>query len=129
SPEGDALLARLGAEPVRGSLGDAASLRKAVAGCQAVFHTAADTSTWAPGDAAQTDTNVGGTVRLLAASRDAGVSAFLHTSSVSAYSHLVHGTLREDVPQRGGDRKSTRLNSSHVKISYAVFCLKKKNTT
>src|SRR5690606_40977647 len=27
------------------------------------------------------------------------------------------------------DRKSTRLNSSHVKISYAVFCLKKKNKT
>src|SRR5690606_41738564 len=27
---------------------------------------------------------------------------------------------------RSGDRKSTRLNSSHVKISYAVFCLKKK---
>src|SRR5690606_40755051 len=28
---------------------------------------------------------------------------------------------------RGRDRKSTRLNSSHVKNSYAVFCLKKKN--
>src|SRR5437870_6562324 len=28
-----------------------------------------------------------------------------------------------------GDRKSTRLNSSHVAISYAVFCLKKKNET
>src|SRR5439155_25379519 len=28
---------------------------------------------------------------------------------------------------RGQDRKSTRLNSSHVAISYAVFCLKKKN--
>src|SRR5256885_3407248 len=28
-----------------------------------------------------------------------------------------------------GDRKSTRLNSSHLVISYAVFCLKKKNTT
>src|SRR3712207_870479 len=27
---------------------------------------------------------------------------------------------------RGGDRKSTRLNSSHANISYAVFCLKKK---
>src|SRR5699024_12775746 len=27
---------------------------------------------------------------------------------------------------RDGDRKSTRLNSSHVSISYAVFCLKKK---
>src|SRR5256885_6378472 len=28
-----------------------------------------------------------------------------------------------------GDRKSTRLNSSHLVISYAVFCLKKKNIT
>src|SRR3712207_7441252 len=28
-----------------------------------------------------------------------------------------------------GDRKSTRLNSSHANISYAVFCLKKKNIT
>src|SRR2546422_6566097 len=30
------------------------------------------------------------------------------------------------VEQEGGDRKSTRLNSSHGYISYAVFCLKKK---
>src|SRR5690606_41306113 len=30
-------------------------------------------------------------------------------------------------PRDTPDRKSTRLNSSHVKISYAVFCLKKKN--
>src|SRR5947208_13475592 len=30
--------------------------------------------------------------------------------------------------RRGQDRKSTRLNSSHQIISYAVFCLKKKNT-
>src|SRR5688572_32321524 len=30
------------------------------------------------------------------------------------------------VPVPGGDRKSTRLNSSHSQISYAVFCLKKK---
>src|SRR5256885_8749696 len=29
-------------------------------------------------------------------------------------------------PDRGPDRKSTRLNSSHLVISYAVFCLKKK---
>src|SRR5690606_41313949 len=32
-----------------------------------------------------------------------------------------------EVARTAGDRKSTRLNSSHVKISYAVFCLKKKN--
>src|SRR5207249_10681763 len=31
-----------------------------------------------------------------------------------------------DVCDRPGDRKSARLNSSHVSISYAVFCLKKK---
>src|SRR3712207_8980607 len=30
------------------------------------------------------------------------------------------------LPERRGDRKSTRLNSSHANISYAVFCLKKK---
>src|SRR3712207_7729744 len=37
------------------------------------------------------------------------------------------GTGRQDhVP--GADRKSTRLNSSHANISYAVFCLKKKFT-
>src|SRR3712207_8960774 len=31
--------------------------------------------------------------------------------------------------RRHGDRKSTRLNSSHANISYAVFCLKKKKTS
>src|SRR3989442_7573985 len=35
----------------------------------------------------------------------------------------IYGVTRT----RAGDRKSTRLNSSHVRISYAVFCLKKKN--
>src|SRR5437660_5410469 len=44
-------------------------------------------------------------------------------SSVAAY-----GTLESALPQgvSSEDRKSTRLNSSHVAISYAVFCLKKK---
>src|SRR5437870_9284356 len=37
------------------------------------------------------------------------------------------GSCRAEDRNRGrGDRKSTRLNSSHVAISYAVFCLKKK---
>src|SRR2546429_6468543 len=34
-----------------------------------------------------------------------------------------------DTPSDSGDRKSTRLNSSHGYISYAVFCLKKKKRT
>src|SRR3712207_8465808 len=39
------------------------------------------------------------------------------------------GLPRGDPVPRTRDRKSTRLNSSHANISYAVFCLKKKNTT
>src|SRR2546427_2110845 len=39
----------------------------------------------------------------------------------------MHGRLDGGAGQGGsGDRKSTRLNSSHSQISYAVFCLKKK---
>src|SRR5690606_40995168 len=37
-----------------------------------------------------------------------------------------HAHGYDSVHHGQGDRKSTRLNSSHVKISYAVFCLKKK---
>src|SRR5438874_9746567 len=40
-------------------------------------------------------------------------------------SRQAQSVLRAGLPR--GDRKSTRLNSSHVEISYAVFCLKKKN--
>src|SRR5437867_12402498 len=51
----------------------------------------------------------------------------------------LHAALADPLRQRGarngqpraqwvGDRKSTRLNSSHRTISYAVFCLKKKKT-
>src|SRR3712207_8726828 len=39
--------------------------------------------------------------------------------------HVLHGSL-EGWVRTGRDRKSTRLNSSHANISYAVFCLKKK---
>src|SRR5439155_21611272 len=39
------------------------------------------------------------------------------------------GQLADDQGGSGVDGKSTRLNSSHVAISYAVFCLKKKTTT
>src|SRR3712207_8290153 len=39
----------------------------------------------------------------------------------------LDGGTRSVIACGGGDRKSTRLNSSHANISYAVFCLKKKN--
>src|SRR5690554_7388239 len=57
--------------------------------------------------------------------------------TVQSIQPLNHGELKftlakfyrvsgQSTQNRGVDRKSTRLNSSHVRISYAVFCLKKK---
>src|SRR2546430_10137486 len=43
------------------------------------------------------------------------------------FSSVNGGCIRTLVSKIGEDRKSTRLNSSHSQISYAVFCLKKKN--
>src|SRR5690625_2671198 len=52
------------------------------------------------------------------------------TCELTAGQGLAQGVVLADGPQlQGADRKSTRLNSSHVAISYAVFCLKKKNKT
>src|SRR5699024_11264694 len=48
-----------------------------------------------------------------------------NSASAATFGPLIV-TIREGAIE---DRKSTRLNSSHVSISYAVFCLKKKNTT
>src|SRR5207248_11372256 len=47
----------------------------------------------------------------------------------SAPIRLVSFALGQIILQRSSDRKSTRLNSSHRTISYAVFCLKKKKKT
>src|SRR2546430_13225312 len=53
----------------------------------------------------------------------------LHLSDVEGGVGKISGTLAPYNSMScnlGGDRKSTRLNSSHSQISYAVFCLKKK---
>src|SRR5690606_41797351 len=55
--------------------------------------------------------------------RIAGLAQLPRLRLQQAESLLDHRLV---VGQRLQDRKSTRLNSSHVKISYAVFCLKKK---
>src|SRR5688572_31846838 len=64
-------------------------------------------------------------------------SGFLYSVTVNAqamgrglmpyYGDRIRGADRWDLVNYVRDRKSTRLNSSHSQISYAVFCLKKKN--
>src|SRR5580693_9901086 len=49
--------------------------------------------------------------------------------SVGYVSMPIHATKTSRPGSAGTDRKSTRLNSSHSSISYAVFCLKKKKIT
>jgi len=110
----DAVLAGLGAQPVRGDVTHPDSLAAAAEGVDTIFHAAADTNTWAKRNAAQWTTNVGGIGNLIAAAKSARVRALVHTSSVSAYSHLVHSTLREDVPQRGGESWINYERSKHA---------------
>src|SRR5207253_10859556 len=61
------------------------------------------------------------------------IAGFAHLSPVAFTGRIWHSSgrcrricRRQFLPDAGVDRKSTRLNSSHVAISYAVFCLKKK---
>src|SRR5256885_2955066 len=64
----------------------------------------------------------------LATAHDASVQ-MIDTSIVRVHQHgacIVRNRRQSMGRSRGGDRKSTRLNSSHLVISYAVFCLKKK---
>src|SRR5260221_3304847 len=53
--------------------------------------------------------------------RHAG-NRYAATAQLQLVIHALHGLVQ-------ADRKSTRLNSSHTVISYAVFCLKKNNAT
>src|SRR5438067_9176003 len=54
------------------------------------------------------------------------VPAQPHATRRARLPTAVHPKTRRAEQQPGRDRKSTRLNSSHVSTSYAVFCLKKK---
>src|SRR3712207_7496929 len=59
----------------------------------------------------------------------AGIDRALELAELLDHAPLVgaHDPDASGHPDEQQDRKSTRLNSSHANISYAVFCLKKKN--
>src|SRR5690606_42083092 len=57
---------------------------------------------------------------------DVGLLVPAHLGERDQVGGARHGVALEELLGLDPDRKSTRLNSSHVKTSYAVFCLKKK---
>jgi dihydroflavonol-4-reductase len=77
------LLEGLAVEIVTGDLGEPASCRAPLRGCDALFHVAADYRLWVPQPAAMYRTNVEGTRELLLAAAAAGVSRIVYTSSVA----------------------------------------------
>ena len=85
-------LRRLPVEVVEGDLADPASLARAVAACDALFHAAADYRLGARDPAALYRTNVEGTRNILGAARAAGVGRVVYTSSVGTIGIPADGT-------------------------------------
>jgi dihydroflavonol-4-reductase len=89
----------LNAETVTGDLRDASSLEKAVAGCEAVFHVAADYRLWVQDPAEMYRSNVEGTRAILEAARKNNVRCVVYTSSVATMGFTGNGRpADEDSP-------------------------------
>src|SRR5712672_520288 len=87
-------------EYVTGDLRDAASLERALAGVQRVFHVAADYRLWSKRSQDIYDSNVGGTKNLLEAAKRAGVEQFIYTSTVATIA-----VDRSELPNESTDAK------------------------
>jgi len=97
-------LADLAVGWVQGDLRDAASLRAACAGQEALFHVAADYRLWARRSADLYESNVDGTRLLMTAALDAGISRIVYTSSVATLGLATGGTpADEDTPSTLAD--------------------------
>ena len=92
-------LEALKAETVVGDLRDPASLEKAMAGCEAVFHVAADYRLWVLDPAQMYRSNVEGTRAILDAARQTSVRCLVYTSSVATMGFRANGRpADEDSP-------------------------------
>jgi dihydroflavonol-4-reductase len=83
-------------EIAEGDLGDAASLQRAIKGCDALFHVAADYRIWVPDPAAMHRINVDGTKALMQAALQAGVQRIVYTSSVATLGYHRDGTPADE---------------------------------
>lgn len=89
-------IADLNAERVEGDLREPASLEKALAGCEALFHVAADYRLWVRDPEQMYRSNVEGTRALLEAARKKGVRRIVYTSSVATMGFSSNGTLADE---------------------------------
>ncbi len=76
---------------VLGDLGDLDTLENAVAGCEMVYHVAADYRLWAPNPMDLYESNVTGSLNVMRAARKAGVRRVVYTSTVGTLGHLAGG--------------------------------------
>ena len=89
-------VADLAAERVTGDLRDVDSLRHGMAGCEFVFHVAADYRLWARDRNELYQSNVEGTHNILQAARDSGVRRVVYTSSVATMGFGNNGCLTDE---------------------------------
>ena len=89
-------IADLNAERVEGDLRDTAPFEKALAGCDALFHVAADYRLWVRDPEQMYRSNVEGTRGLIECARKQGVRRILYTSSVATMGFGSNGTLADE---------------------------------
>jgi dihydroflavonol-4-reductase len=89
-------IADLDAERVLGDLRDPASIEKALAGCETVFHVAADYRLWVRDPEQMYRSNVEGTRSLLEAARKQGVRRVVYTSSVATMGFTSNGSVADE---------------------------------
>ena len=97
-------IANLRAETATGDLRDPESLKKAMAGCEFVFHVAADYRLWVRDPEQMYRSNVEGTRAILQAARESGARRVIYTSSVATMDFTREGHIaREDSPVSLGE--------------------------
>ncbi|MDP9127903.1 MAG: NAD-dependent epimerase/dehydratase family protein [Pseudomonadota bacterium] len=100
---------------VEGDLGNPDSYRKALSGCAALFHVAADYRIWVPDAAAMHRINVDGTHALMEAALGAGIPRIIYTSSVAALAMSRDGTpSNEETPVTFTDMIGTYKKSKYL---------------
>ena len=113
-----------GIVPVEGDILDRRSVDQAVQGCEAVFHVAAAYTFWSRDPAGVSRTNVEGTLNVLGAARQAGVSRTVYTSTVSTVGLPKEGLGDEDTPldpkTLHGHYKRSKLQAEREALAMAA---------